>query len=236
MIPDEKQFVKAFALAIFIKHKFVSSTVTNFTIDKLHKCTGLHATTIKKRLKVLLNLGFVEFSNGGNRKHLTIKSMSSHNKSRNVDLSCIVFDSIKDIEKSLLALVIVEIQKRKDYAKQIINSAKNPKTLKECKSAKRKCRLFGYGREYIENGISYKRIAKELGVCVQKALKIVRYAVEKLFLEVFHRQRQVFLPGAKFVEDVLPKNSFTFCTRNNKYTIFANEYKVGSRFSLCGIY
>lgn len=235
MIPDDKQFVKAFSLAIFIKHKFVSSTVTNFSFNKLHKITGLHSVTLKKRIRVLKNLGFIEYI-GRNNEHLVVKSMSSHNKLRNIDLSNIVFDTIKDIEKSLLTLIVVEIQKRKNYVKQIINAFVNPKTTKQYKAARRKCRLFGYGHQYNEYGISYKRIAREMGVGIQKAVKIIKFAVKYKFLEIIHRQEQEFCYGIKLIDKYDGKKDYTFCTKNNKYTIFANEYVLGSRVTLCGIY
>ena len=55
-IYNDRNIVKALALAVFVKNMVKSSSIPNFTIDKLHKLTGLHATTIKKRLKTLDNL------------------------------------------------------------------------------------------------------------------------------------------------------------------------------------
>jgi DNA-binding MarR family transcriptional regulator len=234
-IPDDKQYVKALALAIFIKRTYKSSMVTNYSIYKLHLLTGLHASTLSKRLRTLKQLGFIEYV-GKNREHLVIKSMSSHNKNRNIDISNIIFDDVKTIEKSLLALVVVEIQKRKNFAKQIINTLANPKDVKEYKNAKRLCRLFGWGHKYNENGISYKRIAKEMGVSIQKAVGIIKFAVAKEFLNVRHRQMQKYCRGIGSMVKHLDLKGYTFCTKDNIYVILANEYSLGNRLTLRGNY
>lgn len=234
-IPDDKQYVKAFALAIFIKRNFKSSMVTNFSVHKLHLLTGLHASTIVKRLRVLKNLGLVEYV-GKHKEHLLIKSMSSHNKSRNIDISSLIFNDIKAIEKSLLALVVVEIQRRKNFAKQIINTLANPKDIKEYKRAKRLCRLFGWDHKYRENGISYNRIAKEMGVSVQKAVGIIKFAAENNFIVVKHRQLQKYSRGIGSIISHIDLKGYTFCTKDNLYVVLANEYSLGSRVTALGNY
>lgn len=228
-VSSDKAIVKALALAVFIKRRFQSSTVHNYTVNKLHELTGLHATTIKKRISTLDELGFITRI-GKCKEHLVVKSMSSHNASRNVDISAILCDNIQEIEKSLFAMVIVEIQKRKDFVKQVINLAHhNPRNTRECKSAQRKCRELGYGREYKEYGISYKRIAKALGICLQKAISIVKFAVENEFLTVTKRCVKKFVPGAKAMQEYMSLGKNTFCTTNNVYTVYANQYALGSR-------
>lgn len=218
---------KALSLAIFVKERFASSTITNVTIDKLHKLTGLHANTIKKRIKTLKEMGLVKFV-GKNNEHLLFESISSSSEHRNVYAEFVVFDNIKDIEKALEALLIVEIQRRKDFAKHTIQSAQNPSTLEEHKSAKKICKRYGWGKEYQEFGLSYKGIAKNLGVCVQKAFAIVKFAIEKGFLIKTKRQIQKFVYGIGHSLKYIDNNEYTFCTNNNAYTILANVYSLGS--------
>lgn len=227
-IYNDKNIVKALALAVFVKHRVKSSTITNFTIDKLHKLTNLHSTTIKKRLKTLNELGLISRS-GNNNEHLVFNSISSHNKFRNIDISKAIFDTIKDVEKSLLTFIVVEIQKRKNFVKQILNTTSNSKSYKELKSARRKCRVFGLRGEYKEYGISYKKIAREMCVSVAKAVNIIKYAIENQFLNKEHNQSQVFCLGiasmAKYVSNV----GGTFYTKDNIYKIYANTYTLGAR-------
>ena len=228
-ISSDKAVVKALALAVFIKRRFQSSTIHNYTVNKLHELTGLHATTIRKRIGTLDELGFITRA-GKNREHLVVTSMSSHNSRRNVDISSILCDNIQEIEKSLFAMAIVEIQKRKNFVKQVINLAYcTPNNLAECKNARRKCRELGYGREYKEYGISYKRIAKKLGICLQKAINIVKFAIENEFLTVTKRCTQKFVPGVKSMQDCIELGKNTFCTNNNVYTVYANQYALGTR-------
>lgn len=229
-IYNDKNIVKALALAVFVKHRVKSSTITNFTIDKLHKLTNLHSTTIKKRLKTLNELGLISRS-GNNNEHLVFNSISSHNKFRNIDISKAIFDTIKDVEKSLLTFIVVEIQKRKNFVKQILNTASNSKSYKELKSARRKCRVFGLRGEYKEYGISYKKIAKEMCVSVAKAVNIIKFAVENQFLNKEHNQTQVFCLGIGIASKYGVNVGGTFCTNNNIYKIYANTYSLGYRLS-----
>lgn len=60
---------KAIALLIFIKQKFRSSVVLNFSYYKLSKITGMYKNTVKKRLEVLGSMELLDFV-GKNNKHL----------------------------------------------------------------------------------------------------------------------------------------------------------------------
>ena len=43
--------VKAMALLLFCKNRYTSSTVKDYSYNKLHLCTGLHVNTIKEASK-----------------------------------------------------------------------------------------------------------------------------------------------------------------------------------------
>lgn len=226
----DKTLVKALALAVFIKTRFASSCVRNFSYRKLRALTGLHDTTLKKRIAKLEEYGLITRV-GRNNEHLVVSSIASHNNRRNVDISRIEVETIKEIENSILAMVVVEMQKRKDFVKHILNCVANPKDTREYKRSRRICRDYGYQGEYKEYGISYKRIAKEMGVCLQKAIRIVKYALTNDFLNVEHRQAQIRIQGAIFLDKYFEGGYYTFCTKNNAYRIYANVYSLGSRFS-----
>ena len=53
---------KAFALALYIKLNFVSSDVSHYSLNKLHKLTGLHYQTLKKRLETLRKYNLIKFN------------------------------------------------------------------------------------------------------------------------------------------------------------------------------
>lgn len=224
---NNDRLVKALSLAIFVKNQIVSSTINNYTIDKLHILTSLHSTTIKKRLDTLKQMGLVKFV-GKNKEHMIFESITSSSEHRNVYAEFVMFDNIKDIEKALYALLVVEIQKAKDFVKHTIQSMNNPSNLDEHKKAKKICNRNGYGNEYKEYGISYKYIAKRIGVCLQKAFNVVKFAIEKGFLNKFNRQKQEFSYRIGCTSKYDENKDYTFCTLNNKYTILANVYSIGS--------
>ena len=217
--------IKALALAVYIKHNVVSSTITNYTTNKLRNLTGLSYSAITKRMNTLKQLGFVKFV-GNNNQHLVISNMTSHCKHRNIDLSKCVVNSVKDIEKSLYAMFILEIQKRKDFVKHTIQSVNNPSNLDEHKRARQICKRYGYDREFKEYGISYKTIAKKLGVCLQKAFEIVKFAIVNNMIVKYKHCKQIYVKGIKNAQKFCDFNDVTFVTTNNAYKVYANSYAI----------
>lgn len=228
----DKDFVKALSLLCYLKNEFASSVIPDYTLDKIHKITGLHSDTCKKRIKTLVRLGFVEtFTTKDGRTMLKLNSVASRHNNRNIDLNCVVFDSVKSVEKSLYAIYIGEIQKHKEYVKQTIYEAHNSYDLKKLKEAKK--RSCGYGDKFVDNGLSYKGIAKRLKVSLQKAFNIVSFATEFDFIVKIKRQYQLFCRDAyrrfEFCKNDFMK--FMFCTKNNLYLILANQYRLGERLT-----
>lgn len=223
MMKGNAEVTKALALLLWVKDRYVSSTINNFSYNRLHNLTGLHLNTIRKRIKTLKSLKLVRFEHN----HLVFCTISSKSKYLSYDYKEIKCDTIMDFEKYLCSLQVVEIQRRKDFVKQTLQSLHAPDTLQEYRNAKRICRRYGYQGEYKEFGLSYKRIAKELGVSLQKAFDIVKFAVEKQILAKFKHQSQTYIRNAKFiVGKFLDDFNFTFCTKNNVYLVFANTYSV----------
>lgn len=219
--------IKALALSVFIKNIVVSSTITNFTLNKLHILTGLSYSALRKRIDTLRNLGYIEYV-GKNKQHLVFKSITSSNNHKNITFDKCVFDSIKDIEKLLYILLVVKIQKQKDFVRHTIQTAYNPQkcTIEEIKKARRLCKSYGYDENYKEYGLSYKTIAKRLGVSIQKAFRIIEFAIQNKILEKKRNQKKWLRKGIGYAQKFCDLTNITFCTTDYAYKIYANTYTV----------
>lgn len=183
----DKGAVKALALLYFVKNRIKSSVITRFSYNKLHLLTGLHITTLRKYIKKLREMGLV-VSCGNHNCNLLFKGDYSKDKRKNVNLDVLIYDSVKDVAKSLYAMFVVEIQRRKDFVKQVILISTNPDKytpLCDIKAALKYRNRFGYGNVYHETGISYNNLAERLGVFTQKAVSIIKFAVSHHFV---HKQ------------------------------------------------
>lgn len=234
----DKDYVKALALFCFLKDRFPASAILDYTRYKIRKITGLHSNTIKKRFDLLAKIGYVQFKTAKDGTiTLVLNKVASKHKERNIDLSGLVYDSVKSVEKSLYVIYIGIIIERKKYAKQVIYEAHNSYDLKKLKSAKnREAQLKGVrgsNPTFVDNGLSYKGIAKRLKVSLQKAFNIVSFAVEFDFLIKIKRQYQLFCRDAyrrfEFCKNDVMK--FMFSTKNNLYLILANQYRLGERLA-----
>lgn len=227
-----KDYIKALALFCALKETYKSSVIPNYTTDKIHKITGLHAKTINKRIDFLINLGYVEkITAKDGSVRLILNKVSAKHNNRNIDLNCVVVDSVKTIEKSLYAIYIGEIQKHKEYVRQTIYEAHNSYDLNKLKEAKKRSR--GYGDKFVDNGLSYKGIAKRLFCSIYKALDVVSFAVENEFLIKIKRQYQLFCRDAirRFEYGKNEIMNYMFATKNNLYCILANRYSLGKRLT-----
>lgn len=235
---------KAVAFSLFIKTRVKSSAVQKWSVNKLHEISGVSASAVRKRIDTLKALGLVEFTGKGNRC-LVFKSLKSHTSHRNATVPNIEFVSnnqskknayaqnVKFIEDTLSAMLIVEIQNRKNYAKQMIQQSKNPKNVKELKEAKKACNRFGYGEKFRENGISYKHIATELGVSLKTAFDIVEFACKKEILCKFRNIEKRFIQSLDYVKDMI-LNNYTYIKNNIICKVYANTYSImGASPSAC---
>lgn len=228
-----KEVAKAIALSLYVKSIVRSSTVKNFTYDKMRTLTGLGISSLRKRIDILKRLGLVSFI-GKNKEHICFSSMTGSRKRANIDISYFKYKNIKEVENSVFASLLIEIQRHKDFAKYAIRCAHDGRNLKEIKRGRRLCRRYDYGKEYVEYGISLKRIAREMGLCVKTALSIVNWAVKNKLIIKEHIQKEEYCKGIGFGAKYLSKEekNFTFCTKDNKYYIFANNYVLTSRTAL----
>lgn len=237
MMKGDTELTRAFALLLWVKSKFVSSTIVDFSYNRLHILTGLHLNTIRKRIKTLKSLNLVRLEHGhlvfcpisSKSKYLAYEykdlqgtPMSRKEKDNNNDALLVT-----DYEKYLCSLQVVEIQRRKDFVKHTFESLEAPDTLDEYHKAKKTAKRYGYNGEYKEFGLSYKKIAKELGVSLQKAFYIVKFAVENGILAKVRNQIQTYIKNARFiVNKYFDDCKRTFCTKDNAYLVLANTYVV----------
>ena len=90
------------------------------------------------------------------------------------------------------------------------------------KAARDAARKFGYGFEYKENGLSYKTIARRLGVSVKTAVEIVKFAVKRTILKKTTHSIATYMQSVCGMEVY----GYTFTTRNYGYKVLANSYSV----------
>lgn len=218
---------KALAFAIYLKFKVGrDSIVKDFSINKIRKITGLSATTINKYLPILLQNGWASIC-GSTKKHLVINRLASSTNNRNVCIDRFCFNSFKDVYNSIRSFLAILIQARKDFIKRTIQIATNPKVGENCKAARKTVkRLVREGIirdvEYKEYGLSYKRIAKELGNCARTAFRVMQYAIKKKFVGKHNNVEQIYAPKV-FYRSII---GYTFSTKNNIYRVYANTYTI----------
>lgn len=222
-----KELLKAIAMFLLLRKRLGGSVIKNYSINKLVSITGAHASTIKKRIRVLSQHGLVSVVG----KSLRLCSIVSKHAKRNVKLGerKVKYTSLKSVEYSLQAILVAQIQLTKDFAKRTIRNAHGAShDYKVVKAARDAARKFGYGFEYVEKGLSYKTIAKKLGVCVKSAVEIVKFAEIRTILKKTTHFIPQHLPSVGYMEVY----GYQFTTRNYGYNVLANTYSVAPSLAL----
>lgn len=218
----DKALLKALAFAVFIKTRFVSSAIPRYSLNRLHNLTGLHRNTIDKRIDKLMRMYLVKWTDGN---QFVVGSIKSHSDKLNVYICFDDCGTVKDIERRLYTALFLEIQKRKDFARKMIETSQNSTDYKEVKKAKKFCRRYGYGHEYVEWGLSYKGIARRLGVSIATAFNIVKRAIAEGLVEKLHNQVQRYQQNVREAMKYIDFDC-TFCTKDNCYLVLANTYSL----------
>lgn len=219
---------KALAIALYLKYILGrTSTLHDWSINKLHRISRISATTLKKFMPILRRQGWVRFY-GKNNQHLIISKLASHTRGRNIEVDAFCFDSYKETYNSLRAFIALAIQHRKDFIKRTIQTYHDPSSYNEFIKARKTLKrlvtkeiLKGTDVKYEELGLTFKRIAKETGNCIRTAQRIMGYAINKgwCFKEHHYIKRRLkgicFRDGGEF---------FSFSTRNYIYIKKPNSY------------
>lgn len=197
----------------------------DFSFNKLHNMTGLHYVTLRKRMTTLEGMELI-MRHGKEKRNLSFLRVHRSNDRNNILFPDEELKSVKDYEDALLSLTIVETQRHKEYVHKLINTLEHSHDYKEVKKARRKVNSeYGGVREFVDNGISYKYLSKKMGVSLQKAFQVVKFAVEKKFVKLKKNFEQIFSRGVGYYLN--KSNSiYTFSTKNNIYLIKANSYQV----------
>ena len=224
--------VKAIAMAIFVKNHLREPRIKNYTPNRLRDFIKghqrpLHHTTIRKYVNELLRAELARMEGSD----LIFCSLGDRRGKFNLSLGDTSRLTIAELENELLAAQVVLIVKRKEFAKHTIERATNPKRTKEgyedFKRARQTCWQYGYTREYHDYGLSYKTIARKLGIGLQKAEEVIRYATNHGLLVKHTHQEQIYAYGIgqaqKFVDQ---SHHSTFATKNNVYIVYANTYSL----------
>ena len=233
-IKGQPRLQKALALALFLKWKFGrSSCMQNYTINKIHSLTGVSATTLKKYLPILKEMGWVHFE-GKNNQHIVITKLCSHNEERNIKVNKFCHKTFKDTYYSLRAFLALIIQSHKDFIKRTLQRVSDPKGAKEYRCARKLVkRLVRQGvlcdryDKYKEYGLSLKRIAKETGNCIRTAFNTMQYAIKHGWTTKKHNFEQTCAPKIYFMN----VHGYTFATKNNLYKVYANTYTLNKGVS-----
>ena len=216
-----KELLKAIAMFLLIRKRLGSNILKDYSINKLVNLLGAHACTIKKRMHVLAQYGLVTIVG----KTLMLRSVVSKHAKRNVKLGerKMEYSSLKSVEYSLQAILVVVVQSRKDFAKRTIRNAHGAShDFNVIKAARDAARKFGYGFACKENGLSYKTIARRLGVSVKTAVEIVKFAVKRTILKKTTHSIATYMQSVCGMEVY----GYTFTTRNYGYKVLANSYSV----------
>lgn len=226
----DRRLIRPLAMSIVFKSHVSSGTARS--VNHIHEVTGISAEAVKKYRAKLEEYGLSY--RAGKENNLTVFGrIRSTNSKKNYEAKITDFSSIKDVEKSLRSMLLVVLQAQKEYVRRTTLALSSPHSLKEYKKAKSLLRRFrGYlVHSFKDYGISYKGIAKKLGISIVTAVKDVKNAVEGLFIIKTRNYYQVFSKNAKQLGKFLSEKtqsflSPTFTTRNNIYFIKANTYKI----------
>lgn len=221
---------KALAIAIMLKVRLGrTSTLRNYTVNKIHQLTGLSPATIKKYIPLMMAMGLTH-TQGRNNEHLVVNKLASHTRGRNIDISQFDFSSVKEIYYSLRAFLVMAVQAKKDFVRHALHASRNPSSHKELKRARKKKKslvkagvISGMDAEYREYGLSHARMARETGNCLRTAFSIKRYAAKKGWWRKERHQIRYHVPGISYRDT---GEFFTYATKDYLVINLANTYTL----------
>lgn len=214
------KLLKAIAMLLLIRKRSNSNIIKNFTINKIAVITGMHASTVKRRLRTLGEYGLVAYCG----KSISFRSVTSKHKERNINITKTAYGKIKDVERSLQAILAAIIQLRKDFVKRTILTAHNGRNAKQVKSARKLSRRYRWGNQYVERGLGYEKIAKTIGCCKATAVKIIKFAENSEILRKKKNYKWFFMKGVNYLN--MRNYGYTFTTKHYACVVMANTYSV----------
>lgn len=239
---------KAIALFIVLKTIYRAGGISNYSANRLRKTLGMHLDTLKRLMRILFDNGLCELI-GKNKKTLRMRSIRTQWKDKDIDISFIKFMLkrrengsyegvryvIDKIAKELVAVYIMETNRRREYARRLVSSSVNPHSKDEMvKADKERCKR-GYGKRFVNKGISYNGLGERLGMSEQMAFYTVKYLVDNGFLvkqnnieRIDTADKEHLKDMAKIIRDKFGKNcNYTFVCGRFVYYVKANDYLKG---------
>ena len=224
---------KAVVLLLLLKKRIVTSAIHEFSINKAAIIAEVSPNTIKRYLPIWEGMGMVDYQ-GVNSDILVMKKISSSTKHRNYAIDRLDFSSFKRLYNSYREFLFLVIQSRKDYVKRLLRIAHDPRRGEDFKGARKACRQYAKTKAgektaiYHEYGLSYKKIARKIGVCVKTAQKIVSGTIKKRWCCKQRNFISFLLPSVNKMEI----DGYTFTTHNYGYIILANTYTVSRSWGM----
>lgn len=240
---------KALALVIVLKSIYPASGISDYSANKLRKVLGMHLDTLKRLMRILFDNELCELV-GRNKKTLRMRSIRTGWKSKDIDISFIKFCLkrrengtfegvryvINKIAKELVAVYILETNRRREYARRLVSSSVNPRSKDEMLKADKERRKRGYGKRFVDKGISYKGLSEKLGMSEQMAVYVVNYAVNNELLVKRNNIECIDTVDKEHLADMAKtiRNKFgkfcdyTFICGRFVYYVKANSYERGA--------
>lgn len=239
---------KAIALFIVLKSIYRAGGIPNYSANRIRKVLGMHIDTFKRLMDVLKSNGLC-YLIGKYNKTLKMRSIRTKWKDKDIDISFIKvalkcrengsYEGIRyvidKIAKELVAVYIIETKRHREYARRLVSSSVNPHSKDEMVKADKERRKRGYGKRFVNKGISYSGLGEKLGMSEQMAFYTVKYLVDNGFLvkqknieRIDTADKEHLKDMAKIIRDKFGKNCEpTFVCGRFVYFVKANDYCGG---------
>lgn len=223
----DKVAQKAVAMFLLLKNRLGKRcSIKEASLSKVARLLCISTNTFKRYLPVLEGMGLIEWQ-GKNGDVFTLKRAYASSHHRNFDVSKLSYKSFKDTYYTLRSMLFLTIQAQKDYIKQMVRIATNPRKGEDFKKARKFCNHYAHmdsnGRfVFRENGITYKKIGEIIGFCERTAQRIVNLAVKKRWVRRKTHFFYTFMPKVNYQR----VDNYTFTTANYGFQVGANTYRL----------
>lgn len=239
---DKAVLTKALSLVLFYQQKVLEDEqgllergfhywrIRNFTYNKVHELTGLHANTIKTRLRTLERNGWARRQ--GKDLVFDSKALKSSHQRNNYTLHE-GFNRITELQDWMLAHIIVHIQEAKECAKDIFGKVTNPKDRNELRRAKRIAKeRYPKQDKFADYGISYRCLVMNMGVRRTKLRGVLRFAEQHGIIYRQRNDRPVSERETAMFRE-LERTGFLFDYLKQKYHHIVKWYYYRNSYHLC---
>lgn len=213
-------------------HEQLTNKRCSYTINSLHKLTGVHAKTIESRLMILEKMGLVDYD----EKHkIVLTSAKAKHREHNTTITIQLTDKpLKTVERAVFAARVVNKLKQIKFHRDALNryheikDAKHPKKgmLEEFKKLKRwlreHCKRNYDEQRFVDYGWSFKKIAEYLGTSIMNAVDVVKYAISNGLITRKKRMKVVKI----YEHSTTEYTPHTYISNGIMFKMFANSYDI----------